>query len=70
MRTVAKAIAIIADQVVTKNWPRVEAVAKALLERHILTGAEVRRIVKLIPTEPIETADWRQSLRAASNLRR
>ncbi len=70
LKTVAKSIAIIADQVVSKNWPRVEAVAKALLERHILTGAEVRRIVKLTPTEPIETADRPESLQAASNLRR
>jgi hypothetical protein len=70
LKTVAKSIAIIADQVVSKNWPRVEAVAKALLERHILTGAEVRRIVKLTPTELVETADWQQSLQAASNLRR
>src|SRR5216684_2629494 len=44
LRTVANAIAIIADQVVTNHWPRVEAVAEALLQRHTLTGAEVRRI--------------------------
>jgi hypothetical protein len=25
------------------NWPRIEAIAKALLERRALSGAEVRR---------------------------
>jgi ATP-dependent Zn protease len=70
LRTVATAIAIIADEVVGKNWPRVEAVAEALLQRRTVTGAEVRRIVKLIPTKATKIVDWKRSLQAASNLHR
>jgi len=47
-----------ATDLLRRNWPRVQAVAGALLGRHRLSGEEVRRIIRSTPELPSVERRW------------